>query len=138
MPKASALAEKGLKTRIQVVGPSTATRPSIVAGVAPFMSQMTNEVVFGQVWSRTDKLDRRSRRLCVITALISLRNHDELKVHIKGALRSGDLTKEELGEVITHMAFYLGWPTAVGATRAAKLAIDELEAEGVLKPTKKS
>ncbi len=136
MAKFSAEYEKGVQMRGKLFGPAAIARGSVASEVAPFMSQLSNEVLFGKIWARTDKLDVRSRRLLTLAALISVRSTGELKTHMKGALRDS-LTREELGEVITHLAFYLGWPTAVHAVRVARDALAESEAEGTIKPAKK-
>ncbi len=128
MPRLKAAIARAYKLRTEMFGPEHIRRKSVVSEVAPEMARLTNEQIFGGVWARTDKLDRRSRWWIVLTALASLRSTRELKIYMKGALRT-DVTKEELGEAITHMAFYLGWPTAVNAARVAGEAIAEAEAE---------
>ncbi len=69
-------------------------------------------------------LSKRDRSLITVASLISLYRTDQLKHHIGRALDNG-VTKEEIGEVITHMAFYSGWPTAANASEVAKEVFDQ-------------
>jgi 4-carboxymuconolactone decarboxylase len=88
------------------------------ADIAPALAQITDEVLFGDVWKRPD-LSPRDRSLITVASLISLYRVNELPFHLKRALENG-VTREELSEVITHLAFYVGWPaasTAIGITR---------------------
>jgi 4-carboxymuconolactone decarboxylase len=89
--------------------------PQVFRDIAPPLAKYTDEVLFGEVWERTE-LSPRDRSLVTITCLISLYRTNELPFHLKKALENG-VTREEIGEVITHLAFYAGWPvasTAVG------------------------
>jgi 4-carboxymuconolactone decarboxylase len=88
--------------------------PTSAAGrLTPKFAEVTNEVLFGDVWERPD-LSKRDRSLIVVSALLSLGRADQLKFHLEKALDHG-VTKDELAEVITHLAFYAGWPAAVTA-----------------------
>jgi 4-carboxymuconolactone decarboxylase len=78
--------------------------------------------LFGDVWERP-QLSKRDRSLITVAALVALYRTDQLRGHIGRALDNG-VTKEEIGEVITHMAFYSGWPTAANAVRVAKEVFD--------------
>jgi 4-carboxymuconolactone decarboxylase len=75
-------------------------------------------VLYGDVWERS-ALSKRDRSLVTVAALTALYRSDQLKGHIERALANG-VTREEISEVITHMAFYAGWPTAMTAARIAK------------------
>ena len=97
-------------------------RPAIYDTV-PKLGQLRDDVLFGDVWEQTD-LSKRDRSLITITALIALYRTGELPGHIRRALNNG-VTKEEISAVITHMAFYAGWPTAANAVQAAKAVFDE-------------
>jgi 4-carboxymuconolactone decarboxylase len=88
----------------------------------PF-AEYTDEVLFGDVWERPE-LSPRDRSLVTISSLISLYRTNELPFHIKKALENG-VTREEIVEVITHLAFYSGWPTASSAVGIARQAFNE-------------
>ena len=92
--------------------------------IAPKMAELSANVLFGDVWERPG-LSKRDRSLITVAALIALYRTDQLRGHIKRALDNG-VTKEEIGEVITHMAFYSGWPTAANAVQVAKQVFDSL------------
>lgn len=79
---------------------------------SPMLGEIARDVLFKRIWSRTDELDRRSRRLLSIAALTTLGSHEEMGFHVEGALRSGDLTREEIGEAAAHLAMYVGMPRA--------------------------
>jgi 4-carboxymuconolactone decarboxylase len=89
-----------------------------VRGVAPKLIEMSEKVLYGDVWERPG-LSKRDRSLITVAALIAMYRCDQLTGHIERALANG-VTREEIGEVITHMAFYSGWPTAMTAGRIAK------------------
>ena len=91
--------------------------------VAPHLAELTANVLFGDVWERPG-LSKRDRSLITVAALTALYRTDQSRGHISRALDNG-VTKEEIGEVITHMAFYGGWPTAAQAVRIAKEVFDE-------------
>ncbi|MCZ6887509.1 MAG: carboxymuconolactone decarboxylase family protein [Gammaproteobacteria bacterium] len=90
--------------------------------VAPHLAELTTEVVFGDVWERP-QLSKRDRSLITVAVLTAMYRTDQLKGHVARALQNG-VTKEEIGEVITHMALYAGWPTAVNAAVVAKDVFD--------------
>ncbi|HVA69261.1 MAG TPA: carboxymuconolactone decarboxylase family protein [Candidatus Binataceae bacterium] len=89
-----------------------------VRAVVPKLIDLTEKVVYGDVWERPG-LSKRDRSLITVAALIALYRGDQLRVHFQRALDNG-LSKDELGEVITHLAFYSGWPTAMSAAAIAK------------------
>jgi 4-carboxymuconolactone decarboxylase len=86
-------------------------------GVADELGDLSIDHVFGALWTRPG-LDRRSRSLVTLGALIALRASDELKIHFRIALRNG-LSIEEIEEVIYHMAGYAGYPAAATARNLA-------------------
>jgi 4-carboxymuconolactone decarboxylase len=86
--------------------------------IAPKLLQLTNEVLFADVWERPG-LSKRDRSLITVAALIALNRTEQLRFHIPRALENG-ITKDELSELITHLAFYSGWPTSVSAAAVAK------------------
>ncbi len=80
--------------------------------LAPKFAELNDDVLFGEVWSRTDKLALRDRCITTVVALISKGITDNsLKYHLQNAKNNG-VTKEEMVEIITHIAFYVGWPNA--------------------------
>jgi 4-carboxymuconolactone decarboxylase len=95
---------------------------SAMAEVSPKLAELTADVLFGDVWEQPG-LSKRDRSLITVAALIALYRTDQLRGHIGRALNNG-VTKDEIGEVINHMAFYAGWPTAANAVRVAKEVFD--------------
>ncbi len=90
--------------------------------VAPKLIDLSEQVLYGDVWERK-QLSKRDRSLVTVAALIAMVRPDQLKGHLERALING-VTKEEIGEVITHLAFYGGWPSAMTAARIAKQVFD--------------
>ena len=87
---------------------------------APKFAELNDDVLFGEVWSREDKLSERDRSIVTVTALMANGVLDSsLEVHIREAKKNG-VTKEEMAEILTHAAFYAGWPKAWAAFRLAK------------------
>ena len=89
---------------------------------APRLAELTTEVVFGDIWERPG-LSKRDRSLIIVAVLTALYRTDQLRGHIGRALDNG-VTKDEIAEIITQMAFYSGWPTAVNAAIVAKEVYD--------------
>jgi 4-carboxymuconolactone decarboxylase len=83
------------------------------ADIAPALNDLTSNVLFGEVWERK-QLSKRDRSLITVAALIAGYRVNELPYHVGFALKNG-VTKDELVEVVTHMAFYAGWPCASSA-----------------------
>ena len=90
----------------------------LLGQTAPKLVQLTNDVLFGDVWERPG-LSKRDRSLITVSALVALNRTEQLRFHIPRALENG-VTRDELIELITHLAFYSGWPTAVSAALIAK------------------
>jgi 4-carboxymuconolactone decarboxylase len=104
--------------------PKTAsTARSEVRQVAPRLIELTESVVYGDIWERPG-LSKRDRSLITVAALVAMYRGDQLAGHLERALANG-VTREEIGELITHLAFYAGWPTAMTAGRIAKKVFDE-------------
>jgi 4-carboxymuconolactone decarboxylase len=101
---------------------STVTRGPF-ADVAPALDELTQEVLFGQVWERPG-LSKRDRSLITVATLIAGYRTNELPFHLKRALENG-ITTDELVEVITHLAFYAGWPAASTAVAIARQVFAE-------------
>lgn len=92
---------------------------------APKFAELNDDILFGEVWSREDKLSLRDRSLITIVALMSKGILDSsLKSHLINAKNNG-ITKEEIAEIITHAAFYAGWPNAWATFRIAKEVYEE-------------
>jgi len=91
--------------------------------IAPALADYTERVLFGDVWERPG-LSPRDRSLITVAALVALYRTNELPVHLKKALQNG-ISRDELIELITHLAFYSGWPTAATAVGIARRVFDE-------------
>lgn len=87
---------------------------------APKFAELNDDVLFGEIWSREDKLSLRDRSLVTVVSLMSQGLTDEsFRYHLISAKKNG-ITKEEIAEIITHAAFYAGWPKAWAVFRMAK------------------
>ena len=86
--------------------------------IAPKRAQLTNDVLYGDVWARPG-LSPRDRSLVTVSALIAMNRPDQLRSHMARA-RDNGVTEDELIETITHLAFYAGWPSAVTAIGVAR------------------
>jgi 4-carboxymuconolactone decarboxylase len=108
--------------KITSAGTSATGRPSraqqLFGDIAPKLADLTDAVLFGDVWARPG-LSRRDRSLATVSALIAMNRPDQLRSHLALARENG-VTQEELVEAITHLAFYAGWPSAVSAASVAK------------------
>ena len=96
--------------------PSAAQR--LLGDVAPKLAQLTDDVLFGDVWARPG-LSPRDRSLVTVSALIAMNRPEQLRSHMALARQNG-VTEAELVEALTHLAFYAGWPSAVTATGVAR------------------
>lgn len=103
-------------TENQETGPSDAQRA--FGDVAPEFVHLTDEVLFGRVWERPD-LSKRDRSLITCAALVVSGKTEQMASHFPRAIRNG-VTRDELVEMITHLAFYCGWPGAVSAIARLK------------------
>ena len=90
-----------------------------IGDLAPKLVDLTEQVLFGDVWERP-QLSKRDRSLITVAALVTLSRPDQLRTHLGRALDNG-VTQEELVELITHLAFYAGWPAAMSAATLAKV-----------------
>jgi len=90
----------------------------MIGDFAPKLVELTDNVLFGDIWERPG-LSKRDRSLVTVSALIALNRTEQLRFHLQRALENG-VTKDELIEAITHLAFYSGWPNAMSAIMIAK------------------
>ena len=97
--------------------PKSAVRTSL-GDFAPKLVDLTEDVLFGDVWERP-QLSKRDRSLITCAALIATGKTEQMDFHFPNALKNG-VTKDELVEMITHLAFYVGWPSAMSAINRAK------------------
>ena len=102
--------------------PSEAAQPTqaqrLMGDIAPKLAELTDNVLFGDVWERPG-LSKRDRSLATVSALVAMNRPDQLRSHLALARENG-LTEEELIEAITHLAFYAGWPSAVTAVSSQR------------------
>jgi len=94
-----------------------------VRAIAPKLIELTEEVLFGDVWERPG-LSKRDRSLITVATLVALNRSEQLRGHLDRALGNG-VTKDEIVELITHLAFYSGWPTAMSAALLAKEVFEQ-------------
>jgi len=90
----------------------------LLGDIAPKFAELTDEVLFGDVWARPG-LSQRDRSLITVAALVALYRPEQLRAHLARA-RDNGLKQDELVEAITHLAFYAGWPCAVTAVGVAR------------------
>ena len=90
----------------------------LIGDFAPKLAELTDNVLFGDVWQRTE-LSPRDRSLVTVAALIANGNTAQLPSHLKLA-RANGLSETELAELMIHLAFYTGWPRAISAILVAK------------------
>lgn len=95
--------------------------------IAPALADYTDRILFGEVWQRPG-LSPRDRSMITVAALMALYRTNELPIHLKKALENG-VSREELIELTTHLAFYSGWPTAHSALLAARRVFEEDDAQ---------
>src|SRR5512133_2205967 len=90
----------------------------LVGDFAPKLAELTDDVLFGDVWERAE-LSKRDRSLITVAALIPNGNTEQLTGHLNRAKDNG-LSESELAEVIIHLAFYAGWPRAMSAIKIVR------------------
>ncbi|MFI7637937.1 carboxymuconolactone decarboxylase family protein [Nonomuraea sp. NPDC049400] len=104
-------------------GPKPAGDRSGLGDFAPKLAELTETVLFGDVWERPE-LSARDRSLVTVTSLAALYRTEQLDFHLRKALENG-LSKDELVEALTHLAFYAGWPAAMSAVARLKTIVEE-------------
>src|SRR5579872_160973 len=101
--------------------PSAAKK--MIGDIAPGLADLTDRVLFGEVWERPG-LSKRDRSLATVAALVAMNRPDQLRFHLRFAVENG-VKNEELIELITHLAFYSGWPNAMSAVTVAKEVLSQ-------------
>ena len=104
--------------------PSSPLRDNL-GNIAPKLVELTETVLFGDVWERPE-LSKRDRSLVTCAALVALGKTEQMDFHFPNAIKNG-VTQEELIEMITHLAFYVGWPNAMSAVNRAKALFEKSE-----------
>ena len=104
--------------------PSSASRDR-VRNTVPKLVEATEQWLFGDIWERS-QLSKRDRSLVTCAVLVATYRPEQLRGHLQRALANG-LSKEELSEMITHVAFYGGWPCAMTAANVAREVFEENE-----------
>jgi 4-carboxymuconolactone decarboxylase len=121
MEKASD-AQYGAPLRAQEASADASAKPrpsqGAIGDFAPKLAELTDDVLYGDVWERSE-LSKRDRSLVTVAALIALNRPEQLRSHLVKARENG-VTQEELIETITHLAFYCSWPNALNAVNVAK------------------
>jgi len=120
--------DAGTKIRRQVLGDAHVDRAT--ERTTPLTAEFQDLITrygWGEIWTRPG-LDRRTRSLITITALVAGGHHDELALHVRGALRNG-VSVEEIGETLLHAAVYCGVPAANTAFRIAQQTLAELHGD---------
>jgi 4-carboxymuconolactone decarboxylase len=108
--------EKYRKVTSATKAPLTAQK--LFGDFDPKLAELTDNVLFADVWERPG-LSKRDRSLITVAALITLNRPEQLRSHLQRARENG-VTKDEVVEVITHLAFYTGWPNAINAIQTAR------------------
>ncbi len=96
----------------------TSSGREAIRGTVPKLAEISDTIIYGEIWERPG-LSKRDRSLIVVATLIALGRERQLEGHLARALANG-VTKEEISEIITHLAFYAGWPAAMTAAQIAK------------------
>ncbi|MFT5448982.1 MAG: 4-carboxymuconolactone decarboxylase [Gammaproteobacteria bacterium] len=121
--------ERGMALRREVLGDEHVDRSLERAAGDAFLQpvqDLATEFGWGAVWARPG-LEKKTRSFLSMTCLAAFGRHDELRTHIRGAVRNG-ATREEIREVILHVGVYCGLPVALESTRIAKEVLDEMDA----------
>ena len=103
------------------------TLHSLFGEVAPKLAEVTETVVFDDIWERP-QLSKRDRSVITVAALIAMNRAEQLPAHLARALDNG-VTRTELDEIITHLAFYAGFPCAITAARLTHELLQKRDAD---------
>jgi 4-carboxymuconolactone decarboxylase len=93
--------------------------------VSPALADLSDRVLFGEVWERPG-LSKRDRSLITVASLVALYRTNDLPGHVRRALANG-VTRDELTELVTHLAFYAGWPSANSAIPILRQTFEEAD-----------
>jgi 4-carboxymuconolactone decarboxylase len=104
------------------MNPLPRTGQQTMGDIAPKLAELTDQVLFGDIWERPG-LSPRERSIATVAALVALNRGEQLPFHLQRALSNG-IGVDELAELITHLAFYAGWPCAASAVSALR-ALEE-------------
>ena len=116
--------EEGMRVRRAVLGDAHVDRANQkITDLTADFQRLITEIAWGSIWTRPG-LDRRSRSMITLTALIARGHHEELAMHLRAALRNG-LSRDEIKEVLLQSAIYCGVPDANTAFRIAQDVLDE-------------
>jgi len=120
--------QKGMKTRRKVLGDEWVDRAERTkTSFNEEFQELITRYAWDEVWNRKG-LDHRTRRMLVISTMVALGRWEEYQLHVRAALRSGDLTQDDIKEVLLQAAIYCGIPAANTAFKEARAVIDELGA----------
>lgn len=123
------LFERGLKVRKEILGEDYVNKS--IAGADDFtrtMAEWSTEFCWGALWTRPG-LDRRSRSIANLSMISALNRPNELKLHVKAAVKNG-VSRDEIKEVLLQVAVYCGVPAGIDSFRIAREAFKELDAQG--------
>ena len=109
---------QGSPSASAAASPQQTPAQKLVGDIAPKLAELTDNVLFGDVWARPE-LSPRDRSLVTVSALIAMNRPEQLRSHLARA-RDNGVTEQELTEAITHLAFYAGWPNAISAISVAR------------------
>ncbi|MES2058601.1 MAG: carboxymuconolactone decarboxylase family protein [Pseudomonadota bacterium] len=112
------MAHAQTETPAITAGKQPSRAQQLMGDIAPKLAELTDDVLFGDVWERPG-LAKRDRSLITVAALIALNRPEQLRSHIALARRNG-VTETEIVETITQLAFYAGWPNAISAVGVAR------------------
>lgn len=96
--------------------------------IAPKFASLTDKILFDDIWQRTEQLTQRERSLITIASLITQSRPNQLLYHLKKA-HQNKVSQNELVEVVTHLAFYAGWPSAAAAISQLEILFTQLKLE---------
>jgi 4-carboxymuconolactone decarboxylase len=108
--------------------PETSPMRAPWGDLAPALTDISNTVLFDDIWQRPG-LRPRDRSLITVASLIALYRGNELPFHLRKALENG-VTRQEIIEMVTHLAFYSGWPTASSALAIIRTVFEQADADG--------
>lgn len=95
----------------------------LMGDLAPRLAELTDQVLFGDIWQRP-QLSARERSLATVATLVALHRTEQLPFHLRRA-RDNGVTRAELAELVTHLAFYAGWPVAFSAIAVLRQLDDD-------------